>query len=312
LGVRAVAIVLTWNGACWIEACLDSLLASDYPGLEILVVDNGSTDGTADRARAFGPRVRLIRNRRNLGFAEGNNIGMRAALRDGAELVALVNQDVRVEPDWLTRLAESADANPTFGILGPAQWDYDGRAPDPGFLAAVRAVDPQVAEAVAAGRRPAGPVVAPSVIGAALLLRRAVLERVGLFDPLYFAYFEEADLCRRARRAGFGVGIVPAARVYHWHGLAHPEAMSRRASYLSFRNQFLYELKDGGRAAGANVRAWLALVAREVRYCLAHPRGARGGLVRGSALVASQVWILASLPRIFAHRALERRAPAYW
>jgi hypothetical protein len=311
MGARTLAIVLTWNGRRWIAPCLQSVLASTYPGLEVLVVDNGSTDGTPDLVTALAPRVRVIRNRGNLGFAGGSNVGLRVALREGAELVALLNQDLRVEADWLARLVEAAEARPEFGILAPAQWDYEGRRPDSHFLAALARADSRAAAAVGAGERWRDPVEVPTAIGAALVIRRAVLERVGLFDPLYFAYFEEADLCRRARRAGFRVGVIPGARVYHWHGLAHPEAMSRRASYLSFRNRFVFELKDPGRSVPANLAAWLALCAREARSCLAHPRGLRGGVVRGAALVASQAWIVASLTRILAHRARERRGPAH-
>ena len=309
--IKATAVVLAWNGRRWIGPCLDSLLASDYPGLEILVVDNASTDGTTDLAARYIPRVRLIRNRRNLGYAGGNNVGVRAALEGGAEMVALVNQDTRVEPDWLTRIVEVARADPRLGILSPSQWDYEGVAPDPSFLAVLADADPRTAQAIAAGRAVAGAVEVPTALGAALVLRRSLIERVGLFDPLYFVYFEEADLCRRARRQGFRVAIVPGARVYHWHGLLHPSEMSRRASFLSFRNQFVYELKDPARTVRRNLAAWLGLCAGEIHRCLTHARGARGGLERALALGAAQGWILLNLPRILAHRARELRTAAY-
>ena len=177
--IKATAVVLAWNGRRWIGPCLDSLLASDYPGLEVLVVDNASTDGTTDLTARYIPRVRLVRNRRNLGYAGGNNVGVRAALEGGAEMVALVNQDTRVEPDWLTRIVEAARADPRLGILSPSQWDYDGVAPDPSFLAVLAAADPRAAQAVAAGRAVAGAVLVETAIGAALVLRRSLIERVG-------------------------------------------------------------------------------------------------------------------------------------
>ncbi len=308
---KVVAVVLAWNGRRWIGPCLDALLATEYPGLEVLVVDNGSTDGTAELAEAHVPRLRLIRNGRNVGYAAGNNVGVRAALRTGAEFVALVNQDTRVERGWLTPLVEAAVADTRLGVLSPAQWDYEGRTPDPAFLALLASVDSRAADALAAGDPVRGPIEAPTAIGAALLLTRALIEAVGLFDPLYFVYFEEADLCRRARRRGFRVVIVPEARVRHWHGLLHPAEMSRLASYLSFRNQFVFELKDPGRPTAGNLRAWLALCGREVEYCLRHPRGVRGGLVRAGALAVAQASVLVNLPRIFVHRARERRGAAH-
>jgi len=306
-----VAVVLAWNGRRWIGPCLDALLATEHPGLEVLVVDNGSTDGTAELAEAYVPRVRLIRNGRNIGYAAGNNVGVRAALRTGAEFVVLLNQDTRVERGWLTPLIEAALADTRLGVLSPAQWDYEGRTPDPSFLALLASVDSQAARALVAGDAVRGPIEVPTVIGAALLLTRALVQAVGLFDPLYFVYFEEADLCRRARRCGFRVAIVPEARVRHWHGLQHPAEMSRHASYLSFRNQFVFELKDPSRLAAGNLCAWLALCAREVTYCLRHPRGVRGGLLRVGALAVAQAWVLVNLARIFAHRARERRGAAY-
>lgn len=297
----SVAVVVpAWNGRRWIDRCLDSLRATTHPLLATFVVDNGSRDGTADRVAARHPRVVLIRHRRNLGFAEGANVGIRAALERGAEFVAVLNQDTWMEPDWLDPLVAAATREPAIGVLTPAQYDYEGRTLEPAY-----------ARLVAGANGDREFIDTPDVIGAGLLLRRALLSRVGLFDPLYFAYFEEADLCRRARRAGFRVGLVPGSRVYHWHALTHPGEMSALGSYLSFRNQFVFELKDPGRAVPGNLLAWLALCAREAAYCVHHPRGVGGGLTRGVAFLVSQAWTLANLPRILAHRRREQRGAAY-
>jgi hypothetical protein len=306
-----VAVVLTWNGRRWIEPCLDALLASDYPALDVIVVDNGSTDGTLAAVAAYRPRLRLLENGRNLGYAAGNNIGLRAAREAAAEFVALINQDTRVDPGWLTPLVEAAIADDRRGLLSPVQWDYDGRGLDRAFRALVAAADPGAAEALGAGERVGGVIAVPTVIGAALLLRRRVIEEVGGFDPIYFVYYEEADLCRRARWRGFDAVVVPRSRVYHWHGLDHPADLSRRASLLSLRNQFVYELKDPTRGVGANLGAWLRLGRHEVGRCLRHPRGIRGGAARAGALVLAQGWLLLDLPRILRHRARERRGAAH-
>ncbi len=299
-GPRVAVVVPTWNGGRWIDRCLESLRATADLVPAIVVVDNGSRDGTAERVAARFPQVSLIRHRRNFGFAEGANVGIRAALHGGADFVAVVNQDTWVEPDWLGRLVAAAASDPAIGILTSAQYDYDGHALEPVFarLLAGTNGDHQFIDA-------------PEVIGAVLLLRRAVLRRVGLFDPLYFAYFEEADLCRRARRAGFRVGLVPGSRVHHWHALRHPGEMSPLASYLAFRNQFVFELKDPGRPVRGNLLAWLALSVREAAYCLHHPGGVRPGLTRGAALAVSQASVLVKLPRILVHRWREQRGATY-
>ena len=300
MGVPVIAVVPAWNGRRWIGRCLASLIATDHPGLEIIVVDNGSQDDTAGEVARLFPQVTLLRKSRNLGFAEGSNVGIRTALRRGASYVAVINQDAWADPGWLSALLAAAEADPTIAVLTPEQYDYEGREFDPAFAVLMRGRAHQ-----------AGFVETDAIIGAAILLRRTMLERVGLFDPLYVAYFEEADLCRRARRAGFRTGVVPGSRVYHWHALAHPGQMSSRASYLSFRNQFVYELKDPVRTGAANLAAWLALCGREIARCLRHPRGSRGGLIRAAALGVSQAWVIANLPRILEHRAVERRGAAY-
>ena len=296
---KVVAVVLSWNGRRWIQRCLDSLSATAYPALGIHVVDNGSRDGTPEEIAARFPHVLLTRQRRNLGFAEGNNAGIRAALRAGADYVALLNQDTWVEPGWLTPLIEVAEADPGIGILSPAQLSYEGDTYDPNFEKIVHGY-------------PGGPVIdVPTVTGAALLVRRKVFEQVGLLDPIYFAYFEEVDFCRRARIRGWRTAVVPAARIHHWHGLLHPAEMPLHIKILALRNQFVLGLKDPEASTWANLRHCLALWRREVGYCLRHPRGLRGGAARAAALAWVAVWLLVNLPRVLYHRALERRRGAY-
>src|SRR5207302_10862351 len=153
---RRVAVVLpTWNGRRWIDRCLGSLRATAYPLSATFVVDNGSRDGTADAVASGFPQVVLIRHRRNLGFAEGANVGVRAALRCGAEFVAVVNQDTWADPKWLTPLVRAAAADPAIGIVTPVQYDYEGRTVEPaqaGLVAAAGSREfietPQVIRAV--------------------------------------------------------------------------------------------------------------------------------------------------------------------
>jgi len=295
---RVSVIVLTWNGRRWIDHCLRSLRATAYPELTVRVVDNGSCDGTGDLAAAH-PGVVLDRRPRNIGFASGNNVGIRAALAAGADYVALLNQDTWVEPGWLAPLVEAAQADPSVGVLSPTQLTYEGDDLDPGFA---RAFD---------GPPEARVHEVTTVPGAALLVRRAVFETVGLLDPLYFAYFEEADFCRRARARGFRTVVVPAGRIHHWHTLLHPAEMPLRVQVLAVRNQFIFALKDPVAPIRTNLARCLGLWRRELHYCLRHPRGVRGGARRAAALV----WILGSLvlnlPRTLRHRALERDHAAY-
>lgn len=267
--------------------------------MAVHVVDNGSTDGTAEEVAARFPKATLTRLGRNLGFAEGNNVGIRAALRGEADYVGLLNQDTWVEPGWLAPLIDVAESDPGIGILSPAQLTYDGDACDPNFETILRG-------------RPRGPVVdVPTAPGAALLVRRRVFEEIGLFDPLYFAYFEEADFCRRARFRGFRTVVVPAGRIHHRHGLLHPQEMPLRIQLLSLRNQFVFALKDPEASTAANLRQCLVLWGREVRYCFKHPSGWQKGGARALALAWISLWLVVSVPRVLHHVRLERRTAAY-
>jgi GT2 family glycosyltransferase len=209
-------IVLNWNGASVIGPCLDSLARVGRPALEVIVVDNGSTDHSAAMVRERYPWAELIENGENLLFAEGNNIGIRRALERGAEAILLLNNDTEVDPEFARRLLGALD-DPRTGIAGPRIFYYD----DPrriwygggGFdiLGVPRHRDIRRTEE----RARAVPGETEWVTGCALLARREVFEQVGLLDPSYRIYCEDVDLCLRAARAGWRIRFEPSARVWH-------------------------------------------------------------------------------------------------
>jgi len=212
-----VIVVLSWNGREDTRACLRSLLALDYPRFDVLVVDNGSDDGSPDVVRSEFPGVHLIANPRNLGYAEGNNQGMRWALeasRD-ADLVWLLNNDVVVEPGSLAELVRVLETDADVGIVGPVihRIHQPGRADVGGCFdfwtgyAHVLLWDPACEKQ--------DTLDVDYVWGAALLARAQVLRAVGLFDPRWVAYFEDADLCRRARAHGWRTVTALNAHVHH-------------------------------------------------------------------------------------------------
>lgn len=210
-------IVLNWNGAQVIGACLDSLLRVEGASLDVIVVDNGSTDGSAALVRERYPGIELIENGRNLLFAGGNNVGLRRAMRKGARLLLLLNNDTEVDPLFAAELARAFD-DPRTGIAGPKIYYHD----DPrriwyggGGFHPVTGV-PRHLDI----RRLDGPGAAAAgetgwVTGCALMVRREVLEQIGLLDPDYRIYCEDVDLCLRASRAGWRLRYQPAARVWH-------------------------------------------------------------------------------------------------
>lgn len=229
-------IILTYNGKKWIDNCLNSVLQTNYPHYKILVIDNASKDGSADYTANKFPQVELIRNKKNYGFAEGNNIGMRYALKNGADHIILLNQDTKVNPDWLIEMVNVAEKNEKIGILSPMQYDYEGKGLDINFEKLLREGKQQVVHE--------NFVETDRVIGAAMLITRGVLQKIGGFDPIYFCYFEESDLCRRVKYFGYGIAIVKDSKIYHWHSLIQENGLSRKAKYLFKRNEFIYALKD--------------------------------------------------------------------
>ena len=247
------AIILNWNLPGDTIACVESLRASAPPGLEIVIVDNASADDSLRRFRErLGDAVTVIANRANLGFAAGVNVGIRHALAAGARAVLLLNNDTLVAPAMLDRLVAAAGELPGADILGPVIYYHE----PPGRI--WRAADqehrwlpiPTRLPDRAIVRAGARPFRADYVTACGVLIRREVFETIGLFDEQYFMYFEDADFCRRARRAGFGIWCVPAAHMWHKVSLsARKDKPSNRYSMAWGRARFYRRHPHGPAAA---------------------------------------------------------------
>jgi len=205
-------IVLNWNGWRDTLKCLLSLETLDYPNYRVVVVDNGSTDDSADRIKKAHPDVELIGTSKNLGFAGGNNVGIRYALERGADYVWLLNNDTKVDSHALTAMVEVAERDLEIGAVGSVLYYMD---------------EPERVQAWGGGwvslwwgisRHFAAPVPAERVhyiTGASLLIRRKVLEEVGLLDEGFFMYWEDTDFGFRLRKAGWKLAVASDARVWH-------------------------------------------------------------------------------------------------
>ncbi|MBN1163420.1 MAG: glycosyltransferase family 2 protein [Candidatus Krumholzibacteriota bacterium] len=210
-------IVLNWNGEAVIGPCLESLLAVEDPPLKIIVVDNASTDSSLSILEDSFPQVTLIKNERNELFARGNNVGLRYALDKGGEAFLLLNNDTEVDPSCFREMMRALE-KPDIGIVGPCILYHDD--PDRiwyggGVIGTLSGIPRHKDIRREAGaRKPEGGPTA-WVSGCALLVRRAVLEDIGLLDPSYHIYCEDVDFCLRARRAGWKCYYQPAARVWH-------------------------------------------------------------------------------------------------
>lgn len=242
--MNVAVIVLNWNRPDDTLACVQSLRTQSHAACEILVVDNGSTDGSVARFRAEIPDIGLLPNPRNLGFAEGNNAGIRRALAGGADAVLLLNNDTVADPLLVQTLAEAAAADPRAGFLGARIFYHE--APTRIWMgkpvwdaARCRFEHVGLNEDEAAGA-PAAPSAAAYACGCAVLVPRRTIEDVGLMDPRFFCYYEEIDWCFRGAARGWESLYVPAARVWHKVPLTPGGRQSPLVRYYRTRNSLLW------------------------------------------------------------------------
>lgn len=238
-------IILNWNGIEDTLACLESLEGLAYPNFRVIVVDNGSMDNSLPRLRAYKPpySYTLLENGANLGFAEGNNVGLRHALDSGAEFLMLLNNDTTIAPDCVDRLVEAAGRRPDAGVFSARVFFMD--QPDKIWSSEIR-WNPQTLRFVFVGqgesedKLPSSPHETDTVIGAALFFRAEVARSIGLLDGRFFLVHEESDWCFRARRHGYQCLVVPSARVWHKVGASFGGEESPLFSYFGTRNIFLW------------------------------------------------------------------------
>ena len=238
-------MILNWNGVNDTIECVESVLRIDFSNFEIVVVDNGSSDGSVRRIRDRFDQIHLIENDSNLGYAEGNNVGIRHALRNGVDYVWLLNNDTVVDKNALTAMINLAERNREIGILGSKIYYFD--QPDILWFAGAT-IDWKRAVSAHIGRleKDTGQYEADKevdrVTGCSMLIRREVLENVGLFDENFFLYDEEVDLCVRARKNGYRNYYVPKSVVYHKISASMGESSVPVYAYYDTRN-FLYLIK---------------------------------------------------------------------
>ncbi len=246
---RVAVVVLNWNGTDDTVECLNSLAQMDYPGYEIVVVDNGSRVSPRQQIVARFPTVTYLETGVNLGYAGGNNVGIRYALGAGHEYVFVLNNDTAVEPDVLRRAVAVAESDPAIGALGVQIMSWEDRALTWIAYGEVTYRQGLVRLIGYLSRKPYEEQKDVQwVPGTAILLRRRALETVGLFDEEFFAYHEDVDWCTAARKHGFRVVYAPVARIYHkGHRSSGGMGHVTPRQYLAGRNMILYVRKHATR-----------------------------------------------------------------
>lgn len=286
---RLAAVVLHHRTPDDTLLAVRSLAASRRPVDDLLVVDNGSADGSNAILRAWLPEATVIETGRNLGFSAGCNVGIAEALRRGAGLVLLLNSDALLPPDALAIL-EEALADPGVGIAGPLvlSRSQPDRVASAGLAFSLRSgrLRHRLAGA-AVEAAPDGAYRPDAVAGCAMLVKREVFERVGLLAEEYFFSCEDLDLCLRARQEGLDTACVPSARAYHQGGVTLGAGAPSR-HYYGARNQLLLADRFGhprGRLAAA-ARSTIVIALNLAHALLRSPVPRRAGtaaVLRGAA-----------------------------
>ena len=213
---KTCVVIPNWNGAEDLPACLDSLLAQSLKP-HIIVVENGSTDNSLELLRTRYPSVEVVPLPKNRGFAGGVNAGIKKAIADGAEYVALFNNDAVADQDWIKHLVNFLDENDTVGIATSKILDFKKELLDTtGDIYTIWGLPyPRGRKEPAGSKKYDNDTIVFGASGGASLYRVRMLEEIGFFDEDFFAYYEDDDLSFRAQLAGWKIVYVPAAEVYH-------------------------------------------------------------------------------------------------
>lgn len=300
---QVAAVLVNYNGREHLEYCLPSLAMTGYRPFVLIVVDNGSTDGSVAAAVRICPDARLIRNRKNLGWSAASNIGIRLALELGAKYIALVNNDIRVDPRWLDAAVAAAERAPGIGLIG---------------YGCVEAED-QV-ESLAQFERERSRWVGielsyPAYVGGmAMLVRSELFREIGMIDDGFFAYGEENDFQIRARKAGY---VIAEVNLPVWHlGQGSSRKAPLRAAFWQTRHNIRLLVKHGsplalilsalGHLRKRIVRRRLGPTASAVERRLLFSNRA----VRCAVLLGAVLWNLLVLPQTLKRRWDDNRRAA--
>lgn len=256
---KVTCVVLNWNGWKDTLECLGALQQCTYRELSIVVVDNGSTDDSVVRIATLFPDITLLKNGHNLGFAGGNNVGIRHALEQGAECIWLLNNDTKPAPDALSALVAKGVADEQIGAVASICYYADspatvqvwgGARVNLWFGYSRNATEPQKDEWFDA------------LYGASMLIRRAALEDVGLLDAGFFFYCEETEFCLRLRKKGWHIAVAPDSTVLHKAGASAGKNTALRDRYFTASSLRLLSLHSPAPALAMGLFLTLRLLRR--------------------------------------------------
>lgn len=244
-------VILQYNNSQDTIRCLDSVKELDYPNYEVIIVDNGSNVKDVNKIRNWiqkehhsdsYTKYEILDTKYNSGYSGGNNIGIKYALENRADYLLILNPDTTIRKNTLTKLIEAAESDSQIGILGPAV-NENGKTV---YGGKIDWLQPELSHLVVELLSElSGSTTKFYIPGAAMLIKRQVIEKIGLLDERYFLYFEDADFCKRAKQAGFKLAIVPDAVVHHKPSSSTFSLGTPLLLRYHYRNAHLFNWKNG-------------------------------------------------------------------
>jgi GT2 family glycosyltransferase len=306
---RVAVIVLNYNSLDDTLACVASIRGNVGRNWFLTVIDNASPQGDGTVLAERLAANEFLQLPCNTGYAGGNNAGIARALYAGAEFVLILNPDVRLTTEAITSYLRIMERHPDLGILSPLQYASEAGGLDEKFEQSIlrqhgyspeRLLRAGVEDLLEVSR----------VLGAVMMIRSDVFRTTGGFDPLYFAYGEEEDFCRRAVARGWRIAVTIQAPALHLR-TREQSAVSRRVLFLRTKGAYLLQMKNPSRRFAALVPRVIAQVLAD---CIRLPAGRypfRQYPVRRRHVVLSLIWLLGHLPGIFLHRRWELGGAPY-
>ena len=289
-------VIINWNGIRFIDKCIKSILSSTYKNIEIIVVDNASTDGSPEYLSKRYPNIKLIKNARNLGYARACNIGIKYAKGD---IIAILNNDVWVDASWLEPLIRIL-SNPRIGVAGPVIVDPSNKIQNFGYLLHFSCYPIPVNVDNRHEK-----LKLDYISGAAIIARKKTLMEIGGFDEKFFAFYEDADLCFRLKTKGYECRICKSSKIYHigsasWNKFGLWQFITNENSRLRFIAKHF-----------GLVRLLQSLLIYDIQYWVNRVIDIRSGLTKTQRsggfnlllktllnVISSRFFILLLLPRI--------------
>jgi GT2 family glycosyltransferase len=235
-----ISVILNTNRCDDTLECIASLQQSTYKHHHIIVLDNHSTDGSVEAICSTYPRVQMIRLTDNHGYAGNNNVGIEAALKQNADWILVLNEDTILAPDCLEQLVAFGESNPNIGMVGPMVYHHD----EPDVIQSAGGWVDRYWESGHLGKDEkdqsqfSQPHSVDWLTGCSILVRRTVVEQVGMLDERFFIYCEEEEWCLRARKGGWRLVHVPQAKLWH-KGVKRDYNPNPSVIYYMTRNHFL-------------------------------------------------------------------------